>query len=151
MRRWNLGRLPQSDVLQCPIANWEVQKSRQTHRLTRTPNRLIGSVGVTVPGAAWLISKHPKKSAAHHGGDEHHAVPVPDEEKAPAVESGAGSRADSDSDSDSGDDSSSAQSTPESSDAESDAAKSSSSDVPSKKGSADAEEGEKKKGGPKDP
>lgn len=56
-------------------ANWP--------QLTSRTNRLIGSVGVTVPGVAWLLSPGPKKADAHG----HHAAPVPDEEKSPAVES----------------------------------------------------------------
>ncbi|XXH00707.1 glycine cleavage system H-protein subunit [Hypoxylon texense] len=54
---------------------------------------LIGSVAVTVPGVAWLLSTGPKKADAHH-----HEAPVPDEEKAPAVES-TPPASDSDSDS----------------------------------------------------
>ncbi|KAI1377184.1 hypothetical protein F4677DRAFT_415557 [Hypoxylon crocopeplum] len=46
---------------------------------------LISSVGVTVVGVTWLVSTGPSKKAdAHH---DHHDAPVPDEEKAPAVES----------------------------------------------------------------
>ncbi|KAI1801528.1 hypothetical protein F4811DRAFT_533706 [Daldinia bambusicola] len=46
---------------------------------------LIGSVAVTVPALAWILSSGPDKktSSKTHGG-----APVPDEEKAPAVESG---------------------------------------------------------------
>ncbi|KAI1391562.1 uncharacterized protein F4822DRAFT_189661 [Hypoxylon trugodes] len=73
---------------------------------------LIGSVGITVPAVAWLLASGPSKKPAH---DDHHGAPVPDEEKAPAVESGADdSSSDSSSDSDSGTD------TPSSSDNESD-------------------------------
>ncbi|KAI2629166.1 hypothetical protein GGS26DRAFT_115971 [Hypomontagnella submonticulosa] len=50
---------------------------------------LIGSVAITVSGLAWLLSSGPKKADAHH-----HDAPVPDEEKAPAVESGADSSSD---------------------------------------------------------
>ncbi|OTB18115.1 hypothetical protein K445DRAFT_314935 [Daldinia sp. EC12] len=63
---------------------------------------LIGSVAVTVPGLAWLLSSSPsqKTSSKTHGG-----APVPDEEKAPAVESGDESSSSSSDDDDSSSDS----------------------------------------------
>ncbi|KAI1135663.1 hypothetical protein F5Y05DRAFT_167604 [Hypoxylon sp. FL0543] len=49
---------------------------------------LIGSVAITVPAAAWLLSQSPSKKSDSH---QHHDAPVPDEEKSPAVESGSSS------------------------------------------------------------
>ncbi|KAF3056475.1 hypothetical protein GL218_06521 [Daldinia childiae] len=46
---------------------------------------LIGSVVFTIPALAWLLSSSPSKKTSEH---THGGAPVPDEEKAPAVESG---------------------------------------------------------------
>ncbi|KAI1414506.1 hypothetical protein F5Y13DRAFT_158689 [Hypoxylon sp. FL1857] len=62
---------------------------------------LIGSVAITVPAAAWLLSSGPNKKAS---SSHHHEAPVPDEEKAPAVESGSDSSSSSSSSSESSSD-----------------------------------------------
>ncbi|OTB01773.1 hypothetical protein M426DRAFT_323255 [Hypoxylon sp. CI-4A] len=61
---------------------------------------LIGSVGITIPAVAWLLSSGPSKADAH---SEHHDVPVPDEEKSPVVESSSPSSSSPDSSSDNDD------------------------------------------------
>ncbi|KAI0169721.1 hypothetical protein GGR52DRAFT_551180 [Hypoxylon sp. FL1284] len=65
---------------------------------------LVASVGITVPAVAWLLSAggagSPKKHA--DAADAHHAAPVPDEEKAPAVESGPSPSSDDKDNDDSG-------------------------------------------------
>ncbi|KAI0135780.1 hypothetical protein F4814DRAFT_36601 [Daldinia grandis] len=59
---------------------------------------LIGSIVFTVPALTWLLSSRPSNKTSSH---THGGAPVPDEEKAPAVESGE----DSDSSDSSGSDS----------------------------------------------
>ncbi|RYP12415.1 hypothetical protein DL767_011326 [Monosporascus sp. MG133] len=86
--------------------------SRQTPRLVRPAARrgyasahggaakssdvpwLIGSVAITVPAAAYLISKRPTKGAsAHHGGSETPSgAPIAPEDESPAVESSGDSK-----------------------------------------------------------
>ncbi|RYP74294.1 hypothetical protein DL771_003115 [Monosporascus sp. 5C6A] len=86
--------------------------SRQTPRLVRPAARrgyasahggaakssdlpwLIGSVAVTVPGAAYLLSNGPKKGAsAHHGGSETPSgAPISPDDESPAVESSGRSK-----------------------------------------------------------
>ncbi|RYP01446.1 hypothetical protein DL764_006216 [Monosporascus ibericus] len=55
---------------------------------------LIGSVAITVPAAAYLLSNRPKKGAsAHHGGSETPSgAPISPDDESPAVESSGDSK-----------------------------------------------------------
>ncbi|KAI1772903.1 hypothetical protein F4818DRAFT_128087 [Hypoxylon cercidicola] len=65
------------------IGKYASSRSRYNHELAGDVPWFIGSVGFTVAGLTWLLSRPGEVG----GGDAHGGAPVPDEEKAPAVES----------------------------------------------------------------